>query len=104
MADDEKIAPGREKAFAVLNNDLLDAASGAPVQDKGPKRNTKDELIDKIEKLSLEQNIPVHESKTKLRRMTKRQLAQLLARMVEEHVSNQVCDKWRWARYVWSTI
>jgi len=92
--EDEKAPPGREKAFGVLNENLLDAARGAPASEgKAPKRNTKDELIDKIEKLSAEQNIPVQESRTKLRRMTKRQLAQLLARMIEEHVGNQVCDK-----------
>jgi hypothetical protein len=93
MTDDEKAAPGRAKAFAELNQDLLGAAAGEPAAPEAPKRNTKDELIDKIEKLSAEQGIPVEQSRTKLRRMTKRQLAQLLARMIEDHVQNQVCDK-----------
>ena len=93
MADEDHAPPGREKAFAALNQDLLGAAAGQPAEELPPKRNTKDELIDKIEKLSAEQGIAVEQSKTKLRRMTKRQLAQLLARMIEEHVQNQVCDK-----------
>ena len=84
MSDEKQHAPGREKAFAALNQDLLGAAAGQPVEELPPKRNTKDELIDKIEKLSAEQGIPVEQSKTKLR---------LLARMIEEHVQNQVCDK-----------
>lgn len=94
MSDDEK-APDRAKAFQALNENLLQAAQEAPPAETAaaPKRNTKDELIDKIERLSAEQNIPVQESKTKLRRMTKRQLAQLLAGMLEQHVQNQVCDK-----------
>ena len=93
MADEDHAPPGREKAFAALNQDLLGAAAGQPAEELPPRRNTKDELIDKIEKLSAEQGIAVEQSKTKLRRMTKRQLAQLLARMIEEHVQNQVCDK-----------
>ena len=89
MEDEKKSAT----AFAELNDDLLGAAVGAAPEERPAKRNTKDDLIDKIEKLSAEQGIPVLESKTKLRRMTKKQLAQLLARMLEEHVSNAVCDK-----------
>ena len=42
---------------------LLTVADGQPVEEAPPRRNTKDELIDKIEKLSAEQGIPVEQSK-----------------------------------------
>ena len=56
-----------------LNNELL-------VDEKveeGPRRNTKDDLIEKLERLSLEANIDL-DAKSKLRRMTKAQLKQLI--------------------------
>jgi hypothetical protein len=79
-------------AFTELNDDLLGAATGAP-EPREPKRNTKDELIHKIMLLSTERNLPVPHSNTKLRRMTKRQLADLLAELIEQTVHDEVCDK-----------
>ena len=79
-------------AFTELNDDLLGAATGAP-EPREPKRNTKDELIHKIMLLSKERNLTVPHSNTKLRRMTKRQLADLLAELIESAVHDEVCDK-----------
>ncbi len=79
--------------FTELNDDLLGAAGGASPEPLEPKRNTKDELIHKIILLSKERDLPVPHSNTKLRRMTKRQLASLLAELLEKTVHNEVCDK-----------
>jgi hypothetical protein len=81
------------QAFTELNDDLLGAATGAPELPREPKRNTKDELIHKIMLLSRERNLAVPHSNTKLRRMTKRQLADLLAELIEQTVHDEVCDK-----------
>ena len=45
MEDEKKSAT----AFAELNDDLLGAAVGAAPEERPAKRNTKDDLIDKIE-------------------------------------------------------
>jgi hypothetical protein len=80
------------KAFTELNDDLIGAATG-DTEPREPKRNTKDELIHKIMLLSRERHLAVPHSNTKLRRMTKRQLADLLAGLIEQTVHDEVCDK-----------
>ena len=63
-----------------LNDDLL----GGGAEEKEPRRNSKDDLIRKINVLCSENDIALDESNTKLRRMTKSQLQETLARYAEK--------------------
>ena len=62
-----------------LNNELLKEPEGEK-EEKSPKRNSKDELIHKIVELSKNNEIKLPD--TKLRRLTKQQLNELLASTV----------------------
>lgn len=62
-----------------LNDDLL----AGDMADKEPRRNSKDDLIRKINVLTSENDITLEESNTKLRRMTKAQLQEVLAKYAE---------------------
>lgn len=82
-------------SFGLLNDELLVAAKPEIPKDhkpSSPKRNTKDDLIDKILGVCKEGGIELHESDTKLRRMNKGQLKRKLAEVTSEAVRNQMCE------------
>ena len=89
----EELRRPRSQSDAGLNNELL-AATAPPKSDDGPpKRNSKDALIDKIITVSAKYELPVEHSDTKLRRMNKKQLAQVLAAIIEEGVKIDMCKQ-----------
>ncbi len=59
-------------------------------EEKQPKRNSKDELIHKIVELAKNNEIKLP-SDTKLRRLTKQQLNELLASTVEQVMRDEMC-------------
>ena len=62
-------------------------------QDKPVKRNTKQELINKIIKVSEDANLNLEYSDTKLLRMTKKELSELLAKQIEAGVKAQMAEQ-----------
>ena len=74
----------------ILNDELL--AGEDEVKEEGPRRNTKDDLIAKLERLATEADLEL-EAKSRLRRMTKTQLKQLLGRKMEEAVRGQMAEQ-----------
>ena len=66
-----------------LKDELLEA-SVPPKPEEPTKRNTKQALIDKILEVTSREGIPLNHSNTKLKRMSKQQLANLLAEIIEE--------------------
>ena len=73
-----------------LNNELLKVSSDDEKKEKPRKRNSKEELIDKIIRLAEHNNIPLLHSDTKLKRMTKQQLTELLAETIETAMRNEM--------------
>ena len=72
-----------------LKDDLLEAAR--PSQEPPePKRNSKQALIDKILEISEKENLPIEQSNTKLRRMNKNQLGNLLAELIERGMQKKM--------------
>ena len=69
-----------------LIDELVEAQEEPIVEKKSPKRNSKHELIDKIIALSEDVNEPVLESDSQLKRMSKRQLTDKLAGLVEKKI------------------
>ena len=66
--------------------ELVSAQEEPVIEKKSPKRNSKLELIDKIIELSQDVNEPVLESDSQLKRMSKRQLTEKLAGLVEKRI------------------
>ena len=66
--------------------ELVSAQEEPVIEKKSPKRNSKSELIDKIIELSQDVNEPVLESDSQLKRMSKRQLTEKLAGLVEKRI------------------
>jgi hypothetical protein len=83
-----------DNIIEALNEDLL-AATGeiAPVEEKQVKRNTKQDIINKILKVCEETNVALEHSDTKLNRMTKQQLNQLLAQHIEKGMQQQMAEQ-----------
>jgi hypothetical protein len=72
-----------EPVEADLREELLDAA--APAQEpEVPKKNTKQALLNKILEVSEKGGIPLQISNSKLKRLNKQQLANVLADVIEE--------------------
>ena len=70
-----------EQDFDGLNDELLKASDECKTEQEIPQKvNSKQGLIDKIVKISQDQNIPLEHSMTKLKRMAKKDLARLLAK------------------------
>ena len=80
-----------EEQAVKLNNELLAAAKPTEPKnpDEKPKRNSKDDLIAKLHKIADQYELEFPYSDTKLKRMNKTELTQLLAKYVEEGVK---CD------------
>jgi hypothetical protein len=77
-----------------LNKELLLAEdSDEKRENKEPRRNSKDELITRIIQIAEVNEIPILHSDTKLRRMTKPQLSQLLADLVEKSIRNEMAKQ-----------
>ena len=80
-----------EKApdLAALNDALLEQ----PKEDRPePKRNTKESLIERILSLTEEHHLELTFSNTKLKRMSKKELGQLLGQLSEEVVRQQMAN------------
>jgi hypothetical protein len=74
-----------------LNNELLKSTSDdEKKEDKPKKRNSKEELIDKIIQVAEHNKIVIAHSDTKLKRMTKQQLNELLAETIEKAMRDEM--------------
>ena len=73
-----------------LNNELLKADAPLEEEEKRPKRNSKEELTAKILKVVAAYELEFNYSDTKLRRMNKQELTQLLAQVTEEGVKHDM--------------
>ena len=78
---------------AKLNNELIRATDEDDKKSEKTKRNSKDELIQKIIQLAENNDIPLKMSDTKLRRMNKQQLNELLAEVVETAMRNEMAKQ-----------
>ena len=78
---------------AKLNNELIRATDEDEKKSDKTKRNSKDELIQKIIQLAENNDIPLKMSDTKLRRMNKQQLNELLAEVVETAMRNEMAKQ-----------
>ena len=80
---------------AKLNDALLNASAEQDVEavDSQPRRNTKDDLIQKIINCCVDNQLELEHSNTKLRRMTKEQLCKLLAEKIEMGVKSQMAEQ-----------
>ena len=70
-----------------LNNELLKKQED---EKSLPKRNSKQELINKIVQVAEQNDLPLELSDTKLQRLTKQQLNELLAETVEKAMRNEM--------------
>ena len=73
-----------------LNNELLKADAPLEEEEKRPKRNSKEELTAKILKVVAAYELEFNYSDTKLRRMNKQELTQLLGQVTEEGVKHDM--------------
>ena len=76
-----------------LNKELLQADGDEKKEIKEPRRNSKDELITKIIQVAEGNELTIPHSDTKLRRMTKTQLNQLLAELLEKTIRNEMAKQ-----------
>ena len=74
-----------------LNDELLEPIPDPQdVSEAPPKRNTKGAIIEKILQLHQDEGIPLEHSNTKLKRMSKKELAILLGSMIEQGVKKEM--------------
>ena len=73
-----------------LNNELLKADEPPDEEEKRPKRNSKEELTAKVLKVVAAYELEFNYSDTKLRRMNKQELTQLLAEVTEAGVKQDM--------------
>ena len=78
------------EASARLNSELLHAESPVEEEKTRPKRNSKEELTARILKVVEAYQLEFNYSDTKLRRMNKVELTQLLAQVTEEGVKHDM--------------
>jgi hypothetical protein len=79
-----------------LKDELLEAAeppSESETEETQPKRNTKQALIDKIIEVSQREHLPMNLSNTKLKRMNKNQLSNVLAELIEEGLRKKMAQQ-----------
>ena len=79
--------PNVQKNIKKLNDELLKKEK-AP--DDKPKRNSKEFLIDKIVQVAEENDLELNVSNTRLKRMSKEKLQQMLGEMCEDAVKSQM--------------
>lgn len=75
-----------------LNNDLLRAGEedDEKKEDRPKKRNSKEELIEKIMQVAKHNDMVIPHSDTKLKRMTKQQLTEYLAEQIEKVMRDEM--------------
>ena len=78
-----------------LNDELISATRPESPKPSTPKRNSKDDLIAKIVKVCDVAGLDLPQSNSKLRRMTKTQLMELLAKCTEEAMRAEMAAKVR---------
>ena len=83
--------------FAAENDQLLQDEKSQP-NDGPPKRNSKGELIRRILDIAEKNEIELEYSDTKLKRMTKQQLMEVMGEVMEKAMRSQMaqqmgCDK-----------
>ena len=82
----------RDADAVKLNSELLNA--GSPKKESAAaKRNSKDALIDKILSISEKYELEVEYSDTRLKRMNKKQLTKVLAKIIEDSVRIDMCKQ-----------
>ena len=79
--------PDGQKNIKKLNDELLKKEK-AP--DDKPKRNSKEFIIEKILQVADENNLEINVSNTRLKRMSKEKLQQMLGEMCEDAVKSQM--------------
>ena len=79
-----------EQKFEALNDELLEATEVDEQLEIPKKSNNKQGLIDKIMQVSEKHNIPLEHSQTKLKRMSKKDLAKLLAELIEKMMKKEM--------------
>jgi len=81
----------QEQKFEKLNEELLEATESVNENLEIPRKtNNKQGLIDKIVQVSEKHNIPLEHSQTKLKRMSKKDLAKLLAELIEKMMKKEM--------------
>ena len=78
--------------FSKENDELLEIPEEKNADDEKPKRNSKSELIKKIVEISKQHEVELDLSDTKLNRMNKRQLQELLAEQMEKIMRAQMAE------------
>ena len=81
-----------DRAATKLNNELLSSPKKTNEDDKA-KRNSKSALIEKILQVTEKYGLELDHSDTKLKRMNKSQLTQVLAGVIEESVKIDMCKQ-----------
>ena len=83
-----------ESIIQHLNDELIGAVGEPPCEKTdSAKRNSKDDIIQKVIKCAEEHHITLDYSNTKLRRMTKTQLNKLLAETIEKGMQQQMAEQ-----------
>ena len=78
--------------FSKENDELLETPEEKRPDDEKPKRNSKSELIQRIIDISKQHDVELDLSDTKLNRMNKRQLQELLAEQMEKVMRAQMAE------------
>ena len=77
-----------------LRQELLDAANPPPpVEKQPPKKNTKQALLEKILEVSERDGLPLEYTNSKLKRMSKAELTNVLAELIEEGMRRKMAQK-----------
>ena len=79
--------PDVQKNIKKLNDELLQKDKGG---DEKPKRNSKEYIIEKIIQVAAENDLELNVSNTRLKRMSKEKLHQMLGEMCEDAVKTQM--------------
>ena len=94
MVEPQSTTPPPPVDHAELREELLEAAAPEPEKvSEAPKKNTKQALFQKILEVSEKSGIPLEYSNSKLRRMNKTQLANVLASIIEEGVRRKMAHQ-----------
>jgi len=88
--ENQNIAPEPNK----LNEELLNAAQPQETVEKAPpKKNTKQALLEKILEVSERDGLPLEHTNSKLKRMSKAELTNVLAELIEEGMRRKMAQK-----------
>ena len=84
--------PEQPAKIEELNEELLEAAAPEAPKEE-PKKNTKQALLNKILEVSERSGIPLEHSNSKLKRMNKQQLAEVLAEVIEKGMQRRIAAR-----------